>query len=88
MKTTGFIKRIFGKKEEKDRPAKGSELTLRIIEVHIVEIQEILRGMDTKLGKMVKGLDSLSRYFEFELERAKKIAEFEDKAPGKDDDMF
>ena len=88
MKTIGIIKRFFGRKEGKARPAEGSELTLRIIEVHIVEIQEILRGMAVVQEKMVKGMDSLSRYFEFELSQTKKIAEFEDKPPGKDDFTF
>lgn len=87
----GFIKRILGSKKvgkTKGKPAEGIELSVRIIEVQVSSMKQILVGMSGDIGKMVKGMDSLSRYFEYELERAKKMEEFESLPPGKDDDRY
>jgi hypothetical protein len=86
LKTTGFFKRILGTKKvvkAEDKPA--TELTLRLIETQLFATKEILNGMAESLKKTAQGMDSLSRYFEFEIERSKKIAEFEDTPPTKAD---
>lgn len=79
----GFIKRIFGPKKiavPVNRTG-STELTARLIEVHVVEIREILAGMAANLEKIVKGTDSLSRYFEMEIETLQKTEEVESKPP-------
>jgi hypothetical protein len=84
VKTTGFIKRILGTKKvekNKDKAAMGAELTLRIIEVHVVEMMEIVTGMAANLEKIARGTDSLSKYFEMEIKALQKMEEVESKPP-------
>ena len=88
MKTTGFIKRIFGRKKVQVVPAPATELTARLIEVHVVEIREILVGMAASLEKMVKGTNSLSRYFELQIKRQEEMDEITNIPPSKADFLY
>jgi hypothetical protein len=91
LKTIGFIKRILGTKKVKtiaDPSAQRIELELRIIEAQVGETKRILVGMSGSLDKIVKGMDSLSKYFELQIKRQAEMDEVESAPPSKADLLY